>query len=158
MKFASAGHAQVCEGRICGKDVTIVKPQTFMNRSGGPVGALLERRPTPVESIIVAYDDCDLPFGRIRVRGSGSTGGHRGMDSIAQTIGSTAFPRIRLGIGRPPHNEGAVSLADYVLAPFDTGELKGLDDMLNAGVACLETILSDGITTAMNRFNSGVRG
>lgn len=158
LRFKTIGPAQICEGRICGKDVTIIKPQTFMNRSGEPVAALLERHPVPADAVIVAYDDCDLPFGRIRVRSSGSTGGHRGMESVTRILGSTVFPRVRLGIGRPAQSEGAPTLADYVLAPFDADELKGLDDMLKAGVACIETILRDGVTTAMNGFNSTGRG
>jgi len=152
LRFAKAGPADICEGGICGRGVIIVKPQTFMNRSGEPLVALLERRPVPVESIIVAYDDCDLPFGRLRVRSGGSTGGHRGIDSISRCLGSTAFLRLRLGIGRPAGAQA--SLADYVLSPFDATELHGLDEMLIRGVACIETILTYGITAAMNRFNS----
>ncbi|MBI5885388.1 MAG: aminoacyl-tRNA hydrolase [Deltaproteobacteria bacterium] len=151
LRFANAGPADICEGAICGREVIVVKPQTFMNRSGEPLAALLERRPAPVESIIVAYDDCDLPFGRLRLRSNGSTGGHKGIDSISRCLGSTDFLRLRLGIGRPV--SGRMSLADYVLAPFDTAQLHGLDEMLGRGVACIETILTHGIAAAMNRFN-----
>lgn len=152
LRFANAGSADICEGAIRGHDVIIVKPQIFMNRSGEPLAALLERRPVPVESIIVAYDDCDLPLGRLRVRSGGSTGGHKGIDSISRCLGSTDFSRLRLGIGRPV--SGRTSLADYVLSPFDALELHGLDEMLGRGVACIEIILTDGIAAAMNRFNS----
>jgi len=151
LKFENAGPAVCCRGVICGHDVLIIKPQTFMNRSGEPLAAVLDEHPVATESIIVAYDDCDLPPARLRVRSGGSTGGHRGIESITHALGSADFIRLRLGIGRPP--SGVTDLADYVLSPFDADELHGLDGMLARGVDCIKTILAEGVTTAMNRFN-----
>lgn len=152
IRFKKSGLSQWAEAVISGADVVIVKPQTFMNRSGEAVAELRERYGVPIESILVAYDDCDLLPGRIRVRKGGSTGGHRGIESLGSCVGGTEFIRIRLGVGRPA--SGEESLADYVLTPFGDGELKTLNDMLGRGAACIETILTDGVEAAMNRFNS----
>lgn len=152
IRFKKSGLSQWAEAVISGADVVIVKPQTFMNRSGEAVAELRERYGVPIESILVAYDDCDLLPGRIRVRKGGSTGGHRGIESLASCVGGTEFLRIRLGVGRPAGGEE--TLVDYVLTPFGDEELKTLNDMLKRGGACIETILTDGVEAAMNRFNS----
>ncbi|MFQ5736602.1 MAG: aminoacyl-tRNA hydrolase [Thermodesulfobacteriota bacterium] len=144
------------EATVAGKEAVLAKPQTFMNLSGEAVAELKEVLQVPVESIIVAYDDCDLPFGRLRLRKNGGSGGHRGIDSIIQSLGSRDFLRVRLGIGRPspPASGDTVS---YVLASFSEQEAHGLDRMLERGAASVEAIVAEGIDAAMNKFNSNDR-
>ncbi len=141
------------ESRVAGHDVVLAMPQTFMNLSGEAVAELKGVLSVPVESIIVAHDDCDLPFGRLRLRKGGGSGGHRGIDSVIQLLGSRDFPRVRLGIGRPalPSTEDTAS---YVLRPFSVEEAHGLDKLLDRGADSVEAIVADGIDSAMNRFNS----
>lgn len=103
------------KGVVEGNELFLVKPQTFMNLSGQAVSALLAYFKLPLERILVVYDDLDLPLGKLRFRLSGSSGGHKGMASIIEAIGSSDIPRLRVGIGRPPDNQDVV---DYVLKPF----------------------------------------
>lgn len=136
-------------GIIASEEVILVKPLTFMNLSGVVVREFCERYSVPAGSVIVAFDDCDLPTGRIRLRKSGGSGGHRGVSSITECIESAEFPRIRLGIWRPESGE----LDEYVLTPFALEEKEALRDMLQRGVASVETLLKEGIESAMNKFN-----
>ena len=103
----------------------LAKPETFMNRSGVAVAALLQQYGVTAADLVVIYDDLDLPLGRIRIRTKGSAGGHRGVSSIIEHLGGVPFNRIRIGIGRPP--EGTVAI-DYVLAPFGAAEMADLSD------------------------------
>ena len=128
----------------------LAKPQTFMNRSGPTVKRLIDELHGSVEDLLVVYDDLDLPYGRIRIRPKGGSGGHRGMMSIAESLAGAPFCRIRFGIGRPPRDMAA---EDYVLAPFDPGERAELDDNIDRAVAAVSCILEDGIERAMERFN-----
>lgn len=137
-------------GRVFARDAVLIKPQTYMNLSGRAVAEFIDAFSVDIGSIIVAYDDCDLPLGRIRIRKDGGSGGHRGINSIIEHTGSNDFPRIRLGIGRPLDG----NIADYVLTPFSEGETGTLDDMLTRGVASIEALVSRGIDYAMNSFNS----
>lgn len=148
----SVGSATAVAGRgvIKGVPVALVKPQTFMNLSGQAVGEYVSRLGVGPERVLVAYDDVDLPLGRIRVRRGGGSGGHRGMESVAVHLGSTDFPRIRLGIGRPEAGE----VSEYVLSPFDLENTGILDEMLARGVEAVEAILIKGVEFAMNRFNA----
>lgn len=136
-------------GVIASEEVILVKPLTFMNLSGVVVREFCERYNVPVGSVIVAFDDCDLPPGRIRLRKSGGSGGHRGVSSIMECIESAEFARIRLGIGRPERGE----LSDYVLQRLAPDEKEALEDMLQRGVASVETFLKEGMESAMNKFN-----
>lgn len=137
-------------GRVFGKDSVLLKPQTYMNLSGRAVAEFKKAFSVETDSIIVAYDDCDLPLGRLRIRKDGGSGGHRGINSIIEHLGGNGFPRIRLGVGRP----SVGSLVDYVLSPFAEEETEGLDGMLDRGVSSIEAILSRGLDHAMNSFNS----
>ena len=137
-------------GVIAGHDVVLVKPMTFVNLSGTAVGDIRSSLSLSVESIIVAYDDCDLPLGRIRIRKGGGSGGHRGVESIMSSLASSSFPRIRLGIGRP----GAGELRDYVLNPFTPEEAGVVDEMLVRAASSIEVIITEGVESAMNRFNA----
>lgn len=139
------------EGRIAGRDVMLVKPRTMMNSSGDAVLWYMRELELPVESLLVVYDDSDLPLGRIRIRRAGGSGGHRGIASIIEALGVNAFPRIRLGIGRPETGE----LADHVLSPFSEDETPVLDDMLSRAASSVEAIITGGVESAMNSFNAG---
>ncbi len=137
-------------GRLNDTDVVIAEPMTFMNRSGLAVKELLERFGLRPSSLIVVYDDCDLPAGRIRIRKRGGSGGHRGVSSIIEELGTEEFTRLRMGIGRP--EEGA--LRDYVLAPFKEEELEGVKRAIKRGAEAIKAIIVQGVDRAMNLYNS----
>lgn len=144
--------AIVQHGRIAGKSVILAKPQTYMNRSGDAIGPLAHFYKIEPAQILIIYDELDLPFGTIRLRASGSSGGHNGMKSLIAHLGD-AFPRMRLGIGRPP---GRMPTHAYVLQNFGPAEQPILADMLDTAVRASETFLDQGIQMAMSRFNGTV--
>ncbi|MBI5236776.1 MAG: aminoacyl-tRNA hydrolase [Deltaproteobacteria bacterium] len=150
-RFQNCGHSYLGRAVVSGFDVAVAKPRTYMNLSGRAVVEAQRTLAVPVENIIAAYDDCDLPLGRIRIKEDGGSGGHKGIASIVNALEDSGFLRIRLGIGRPvSEREG---LKDYVLEPFNDDEADAVDAMLKNGVAAIETIIKDGAATAMNRFN-----
>lgn len=130
--------------------IILAKPQKFMNESGRSVAALLKFYKIPLERILVIYDELDLPLGTLRMRPSGGTGGHRGMRSIQNEIQSQAYPRMRVGIDRPP---GRMDPAHYVLQDFGQDELQIIDIILDRSVTCLQHFLDQGIEDAMNTCN-----
>ncbi len=141
--------ALVGEGRIGSEKVLLVKPQTYMNLSGESLRPLMDFYKLEPERLIVIYDDIDLEVGSIRVRAFGGPGTHNGMRSIVNLLGSDRFPRVRIGTGA----NGTQPLADYVLGKWTEGERPLLADAVkNAADAC-ETIVTEGIDKAMNRFN-----
>jgi PTH1 family peptidyl-tRNA hydrolase len=142
--------ARVAEGRIGDRPVLLAKPQAFMNLSGRSVGRLSRGRRIPPERILVIYDDLDLPLGRLRLRPQGGSGGHKGMRSIIEVLGTGAFPRLRVGIDRPP---GQMDPAEYVLQPFDREQQSLLASVMQRAVAAAECWLSEGIVVAMDQFN-----
>lgn len=152
-------NSQWGRGIICEREVILAKPQTFMNLSGKAVKALSDFFHKESEDIIVIYDDIDLELGTIRIRAKGSSGGHRGMESIIEQLGTKNFPRIRLGIGRPiderqeTRGKGQEDVADYVLSPFNSEEKTVLKQTLDKTKDAIDIILKDGIEKAMNRFN-----
>ncbi len=150
IKFTRSPSALWGRGRVFGQDAVLLKPQTFMNLSGKAVAEFKAAFSVDTGSIIAAYDDCDLPLGRLRLRKDGGSGGHRGINSIIEHIDSRDFPRIRLGIGRPIDGD----IIDYVLAPFSEDETGALDDMLTRGVSSIEALVARGMDYAMNSFNS----
>lgn len=129
----------------------LAKPATFMNRSGMTAARLAADREVEAENIIVVYDDVNLPYGRIRVRPQGSAGGHNGVRSLVEELGTDAFPRVRLGV------QGAgrvdLDLADYVLSEFDREERGRLDGFIDRGAGAVQAILTSGVAAAMNAFN-----
>lgn len=143
--------AKIGIGAIGGKRIMLVKPQSFMNLSGKPVAKIARYYLIPVQQVLVAFDDLDLPLGTLRLRPSGGSGGHRGMRSVIHHLGTQDFPRLRLGIGRPP---GRMDPADYVLQDFDPEEELLLDQVLARGAACLERFVREGIDAAMTFCNS----
>jgi PTH1 family peptidyl-tRNA hydrolase len=144
-------HAMVAQGRSGERRVIVAKPQTYMNESGRAVGALLRFYKIPLERLFVIFDDLDLPFGIIRLRAEGGAGGHNGMRSIIQQLGTNTFARLRVGIGRPP---GRMDPAAFVLQDFTRDETAELDTLLDRAGQAIDTFLGAGITTAMNQFNS----
>jgi PTH1 family peptidyl-tRNA hydrolase len=142
--------ALVTRGDYSGRRLLLVKPQTYMNLSGQSVGAIAHYYKVPNENLLIAYDDVDLPFGLMRLRATGGAGGHKGMTSIIERLGSPDIPRLRLGIGRPP---GRMDAADYVLQDFSLVETSQLPELLERGVEAIFTLTTQGIAAAMNRFN-----
>lgn len=141
--------AALASGEVRGVKVALVKPLTYMNLSGKAVESLLHDYEIPLADVLVIYDDLDLPLGRIRLRSDGSSGGHKGMQSIIEHLGTQNFPRLRVGIGRPP-DEDAVS---YVLSDFTPEEKAVMDGTCERVVAAVECFLTQGITVAMNKYN-----
>jgi PTH1 family peptidyl-tRNA hydrolase len=130
--------------------VLVMKPLTFMNRSGFAVSRFLEYHRLEVADLLVVFDEVDLEFGRLRVLSSGSAGTHNGMKSIVQQLGTTAFPRLRFGIGR---GDPRRDLADYVLSPFDPAERSALDSCIARAADAAEMFAVEGISKAMNAYN-----
>ena len=137
-----------------GRRVLLCEPQTFMNSSGETAGALVKFFQLPLTQLLVVVDDADLPLGEIRLRPSGSSGGHHGLESVEQHLGSRAFARLRIGIGR---QGGAREITDYVLSRFDPAEAALLKKVLDRAAGQSECWLNDGITSAMNRFNGSIQ-
>ncbi len=133
-----------------GQQVRLLKPLTYMNRSGQSVRALFDWHKLAVESILVVYDDLDLPVGRLRLRKSGSAGGHNGMKSIIAHLGSQGFPRLRIGIGKSSLTDNTVS---HVLGKFTPEEKPVIESVIKLGVEAIEVSLQDGLEKAMNQYN-----
>ena len=130
--------------------ILVAKPQTFMNASGESVAAIARFYQLQPSNLLVVCDDVSLPFGRIRVRTSGSEAGHNGLRSISQQLGSREYARLRVGIGKPPERW---EMIDYVLAPFSRNEQAELPAILDRVVDAMEVVISDGFAATMSRFN-----
>jgi peptidyl-tRNA hydrolase, PTH1 family len=135
---------------VGGQEVTLVKPQSFMNNSGQVVAPLLRRRAVPLDCLLVVHDDLDLPFGKIKIKQGGGAGGHKGIASIQREVGDQAFARVKLGIGRPI---GPESPEEYVLSPFPASEGEQLPGLLERACEAVLSVLDEGVERAMNRFN-----
>lgn len=144
--------ALVGDGRFAGRSVILVKPQTYMNRSGDAVGPLARYYRVSPEATLVIYDDIDLQPGVIRLREKGGSGGHNGMRSLIQHLGQD-FPRLRLGVGRPA---GKMPPSAYVLQDFGREEQELLGSMLDEAVDAVKTFITEGIDIAMTRHNGPV--
>jgi PTH1 family peptidyl-tRNA hydrolase len=145
--------ASLALGTVLQRSVILAKPRTFMNRSGYAVAALVHFYRVTLDRLLVVYDDLDLPLGTLRMRPSGGSGGHRGMRSIVNQLGSRDFARLRIGIGRPP---GRMDPADYVLQDFSADEEVLLEEALGQAVTAVEAWLRDGIEQAMTLHNRSV--
>ncbi|MBV6466540.1 MAG: Peptidyl-tRNA hydrolase [Anaerolineales bacterium] len=135
------------------RKLILAKPQTYMNLSGQSVQGLLHFYKIPSENLMVAHDDLDLPLGTIRIRPGGGAGGQRGMASTIERLGTKDFPRLRLGIGRPP---GRMAPADYVLQNFSRAEMLIVSETLDRAADAVLTFVTEGLNAAMNRFNGSV--
>jgi peptidyl-tRNA hydrolase, PTH1 family len=133
----------------------LCEPQTYMNSSGEAVGPLMAFYRIPHGRLLVVVDDADLPFGAIRLKPNGSSGGHHGLESIEKHLGTRDYARLRIGIGR---TDGAREITNYVLGRFSTGEAALADKVLTVACDQVECWLSAGIQKAMNQFNGTVGG
>lgn len=145
--------ARVSRAERGGNTVLLAEPQTFMNASGESVGALMRFYQLPPARILVVVDDADLPLGEIRLRPSGGTGGHHGLESVMQQIGSRDYPRLRVGIGR---QDGLRQITGHVLGKFSGLEQALLEQVLKRAASQLECWLDAGIQKAMSQFNGAV--
>jgi peptidyl-tRNA hydrolase, PTH1 family len=143
--------AVVAEGRLAGFPVTLAKPQTYMNLSGGPVVSLRSFHKLPDDQIVVIHDELDLPFDTIRLKLGGGDGGHNGLRSVTAALGTRDYFRVRVGIGRPP---GRMDAADYVLHDFSAAERKLLPLVLEQAADAVETLLRHGLAAAQNEFHA----
>ena len=133
--------------------IVLAKPQTFMNQSGEAVCALFRFYKTELDKILIIFDDLDLPLGTLRFRPEGGSGGHKGMTSIIDKLGSKSFPRMRLGIGRP---RGSMDVADFVLQDFSADDEKILQHIMIRAEEAIRSYIQSGVYTAMSRFNTSV--
>ena len=141
-------------GSIGDEKIALVKPQTFMNDSGRAVQSLRNFYRVELDKILVISDDLNLPVGKLRFRGGGSDGGHNGLKSIAQILGSKDYPRLRFGVGEPPTQERAqAGTAGFVLRPFAPDEWASVEETTRRAAQGVECFVRDGLTLAMNRFN-----
>ena len=145
--------ARIAKAERDGRRVSLCEPQTFMNLSGETVGALVKFYQLPLKHVLVVVDDADLPLGEIRLRASGSSGGHHGLESIEQHLASIEFARLRIGIGR---KDGAREIANFVLGRFEPAEGMVLEKVLGRASDQVECWLNGGIEKAMNQFNGVV--
>ena len=143
--------ALTAAAEINGEKVLLMKPQTFMNLSGEAVGQAARFYKIPPERVLVVSDEISLPLGKLRVRPKGSAGGHNGLKSIIASLGSDAFPRIRIGVGAPPHPD--YDMADWVLSVFRNQDLEDMLAASDRAAEAVTTYISDGPERAMNRFN-----
>jgi len=148
VRFRAEGQAEVAQAEVGGEPVLLAKPLTFMNLSGQAVAELVRRWGLAPNQVLVVYDDMDLPVGAIRVRARGTAGGHRGMASVLEGLGTLEIPRVRVGIGRPGSDA-----VDHVLSRFEPAERAQVEEAVERAADAVEVALRDGIHRAMDRFN-----
>lgn len=146
---SSRFHALTAKVTLVGERVLLVKPQTFMNLSGTSIAPLLRYFGAGFADLTVVLDDVNLPLGKMRIRASGSAGGHNGLASIIQSLGTDAFVRVRLGMGRREHG----SLVDQVLGKFDSGRLEIVRRLEEASADAVQLLIEKGLNEGMNRYN-----
>jgi PTH1 family peptidyl-tRNA hydrolase len=146
------GAAEVARVSFSGEEVLLARPLTYMNRSGVVAAELVDRHGTRPDEMIVIYDDVDLPLGRLRLRAGGTSGGHKGMQSVIEHLSTTEVPRLRMGIlgGKPDRD-----LSEYVLSEFDPDEWPIVEEMVERGTQALAATVRDGLARAASRFNRG---
>jgi PTH1 family peptidyl-tRNA hydrolase len=152
------GYARTGHGEIAGEKVVLARPQTFMNASGESISRLLKKLKISPAGLIVIHDDLDLPPGKIRLRLGGSSGGHKGLDSIIAHLGSRDFYRVRVGIGRPDIPESSAkdkedAVIAYVLSEFTPREKKIIQKVIPVVSQAVLCLLTEGLDAAMNKFN-----
>jgi len=143
--------SQVVEGRIGGRRVVLAKPMTYMNLSGGPVAALRQFYKIAPAQVLALHDELDLPFGQVRAKFGGGEGGHNGLRSMSQSLGTKDYARTRFGIGRPP---GRQDPADFVLSDFSSVQRKELDFLIDRAADIAEAIMTNGVEWAQNQFHA----
>lgn len=148
--FQNKGKALMGEGNVNGTKVFLLKPMTYMNLSGEAVRAFMDFYKADLEDLTILYDDMDTPYGQIRLRYQGSSGGHNGIKSIIQHVGTQSFHRIRIGVSRPVPG---MNIADYVLANFTRDEAAGLAGVLDQTCDAMEFSLKESFEKTMAKFN-----
>ncbi len=137
-------------GRIQGEDVGVLKPQTYMNLSGGPVADAVRYLPLEPEDVILVFDEIDLPEGKVRIRKDGGHGGHNGTRSVIEQLGTRDFPRIRIGVGRPERQRDPTG---HLLSKLRADQRERFSQTIDLAVEALEVLLQEGVDEAMNRYN-----
>ena len=145
--------ALVGTGILGGNKVILAKPQTFMNLSGQAVGGLFKFYKVSLEELIVIHDDIDLPLGTLRLRPTGGSAGQKGLASTMDYLGTEGFPRLRIGIGRPP---GRMMASDYVLQKYPSAEREILTEVLERATKAVQIFIQNGIEAAMTQFNGAL--
>ena len=143
--------ALVTKGEYTNRRIILAKPQTYMNLSGQAVSSLVRFYKVPLDNLLVVYDDVDLPLATLRLRAAGGSAGQKGMESTIERLGTEDFPRLRLGISRPP---GRLQAADYVLQDFSKAEAELLLMILDRATDAVQSFIHHGIVTAMNLYNT----
>lgn len=138
----------VAEGRFAESKVALARPMSYMNLSGRPVRMLMDFYKVPIEQLIVVHDEMDIEFGQVRIKHGGGTAGHNGLKSVASSLSSKDFARVRVGVGRPRNDA-----VDHVLDRFSSAERKVLDDLLTEAADAVEAIITDGVDRAMTDQN-----
>lgn len=149
-RWKEKGEAFLANGRWRSRPMLLMKPWTYMNRSGTAIENVARKKKFDPREILVVVDDISLPVGTVRLRPSGGSGGHNGLEDIIDWLDSTDFPRLRIGIGSDFERGGQ---SDYVLSPFDAEERPVMDEAVERAVDAVLTFVTDGVQTAMNRFN-----
>lgn len=142
--------ALIGTGMINGEKCHLIKPLTYMNLSGKSVRSFVEYYKIPLEDIIVIYDDMDLPLGKLRIRKNGSSGGHKGMKSIIENLGTQEIARIRVGIDKPKEN---MEVVDFVLHQLSKKEMEILNETIIKAPSMIDVTIKDGINSMMNIYN-----
>jgi len=143
--------ALIGEGMLDDTKIMLVKPQTYMNSSGESIRDIVEWYKIPLSNLIIIYDDIDLDLGKIRIKKKGSSGTHNGMKSVIYQLQSEDFPRVRIGLGKPPEKW---DLVNYVLGKFPPEERKVVDVAVKLAAKAVEVIINSGVEAAMNKYNS----
>lgn len=153
--FGRGTRARASAGRRHGREVQLLKPQTYMNRSGAAIAPLLLPGFDPAAELLVVVDDVAIPAGTFRFRGAGTSGGHNGLKSIEATLRRQDYPRLRIGVGPKPTG---LDLSDFVLGPFEREEREAMEAQFDAMTEGIECWLEEGIEKAMSRYNRGASG
>jgi PTH1 family peptidyl-tRNA hydrolase len=143
--------ALCCEATIGEARVLIMKPQTYMNKSGEAISEASRFYKIPADKVIVISDDVTLAVGKLRIRGKGSAGGHNGLKSIIEHLGTQEFPRIKLGVGEKPHPD--YDMVDWVLGKFPKEDFEALSKTVESVPSAIASLIQEDVATAMNRFN-----
>lgn len=149
IEFIEKKDYMIAKGSLAGHEVLLVGPLTFMNLSGIAVTGMLHKFNITPDNLVVIHDDIDMETGRLKIRKNGSSGGHRGIESIIQHIGTKDFIRVKIGVGR----EIGMLAEDYVLKKFKRDELPLIRDAIQRAADAIAVIISEGVEKAMNRFN-----
>jgi PTH1 family peptidyl-tRNA hydrolase len=147
---SSGADAVIAGGHISNVPLLVAKPMAYMNRSGGPVGDIVGTYGIQCEDMVVIHDDIDLAYERLKIKEKGGDGGHNGLRSLIDALGTDDFVRVRMGVGRP---EADIGVVDYVLGRFDSNQRMTLEPFLSRGLEAVAAILCEGAKEAMNRFN-----